>query len=106
MTINFNKTTDFHIMERKTSDDRIIELEQIPGEHTKDASGAVDNRLFKGENRLHATKDPQVNMWKFHFEKGAIPGGLSGMFTSFNKALYHAESYFKRRGIRIKNVIE
>lgn len=108
MTIDFSKTPEYYANQSVLSDDRIIELEAIPGEHTKSESGQVNNRLFKPDsgNNLHVVKDPQTNMWKFRFEKGAVPGGLEGMYTSFSKALVYAESYFKRRGVRIRNVIE
>jgi hypothetical protein len=106
MNLNFTIDPNKPRVGRKLSDDRILELEQIPGENTKTESGAIDNRLFKGENKLHIVKDPQFNMWKFKMEKGMTPGGLEGVYTSFPKALVFAESYFKRRGVRIKAVIE
>lgn len=91
--------------DKMTSSDRVFTIEQIEGEGAKNTLGIVDNRLFKGGNKLHAIKDSQTNLWGFKYENGAVPGALVQKFTSFPKLLKHAEAYFLARGLSIKEDI-
>ncbi len=97
----------FYAEDDKNKDyDRILELRPIEGATSKSASGAVDKRLFNGENKLHAKMDEQTCLWSFSYDKGVLPGGLSDQFTSFPRALDHAKRYFKNRNIEIVEVID
>jgi len=88
------------------SADRVIVLEPIEGKATLSATGLTDNRLFTGENRLHAIMDPQTCIWTMKYDEGGLPAGLKGQqFTSFGKLLNYAREYYKRRNIEIKEVI-
>jgi len=85
------------------STDRIISLEVIDGEKAKSSTGGTDTRLFTGEQQLRLKMDPQTCLWYFQYSNnGLLPGGLQGNFTGFKAGLKHAESYFLRRNIRIK----
>lgn len=91
------------------SPDRVLKLELMEGKKPLDVQGRVDPRLFKdGEdsNLLHAVMDTQTSLWSLRYDKGAIPGGLEGRFTSFNKAFDHASKYFENRNLRITKVID
>ena len=87
--------------------DRILVLEKIPGTDAKGSTGLVDNRLFNGENNLHAIKEEDTNLWYFRYDQGVVPEPLRHVkYTSFSKAKEVAESYFLKRNIRIKEVID
>lgn len=88
------------------STDRIFVLEKIEGLDTKNAKGMVDNRLFTGENRLHAKIDPANCQWYMQYDSGIIPQPLSGRFTSFDKLKSHVEQYYHKRNIKVKTIIE
>ena len=88
------------------STDRIFVLEKMEGLDVKDAKGLVDNRLFSGENRLHAKMDPVNCQWYMQYDSGVIPQPLSGRFTSFDKLKTHVEHYYQRRNIKIKQILE
>lgn len=87
--------------------DRIITLEPIDGKKPLSSTGLVDPRLFKdGEdgNKLRAVMDQGSCLWTMKYEKGGIPEGLQGQFTSVKALIKHAEDYFGRRNIRITSV--
>lgn len=88
------------------STDRVFVLEKIEGTATKDSKGMVDNRLFTGENKLHAKMDPTNCQWYMQYESGVVPEPLMGRFTSFDKLKTHVENYYHKRNIKIKQVIE
>jgi hypothetical protein len=91
-------------LEYNHSNDRVLNLELIEGEKSKNSMGLVDTRLFKGGNRLHALKNPVTNLWGFKYEAGMLPEPLKQNFTTFTKAKDFAENYFKARGLRISGV--
>jgi len=91
-------------IEKMRSDDRILVIKQRPGEKTKDATGLIDYRLFKGGNRLHAMKDPITNLWMFRYEMGVLPEPLKQKFTGFQALFNHATTYFSKRGLEIVEV--
>jgi hypothetical protein len=91
---------------KERSDDRIIVLEPIEGQHVLSSTGLIDNRLFKGGNTLHGVREPQSNLWCFKYEVGGLPEPLKQKFTHFRPLLAYAEDYFKRRGLRIVKVID
>ena len=85
--------------------DRLIALSVIDGKQPMSSTGLVDTRLFSGENKLHAIKDPQTCMWAFKYEQGGLPPALkSQRFTSFNALIKYAGDYFRKRNIEIKEV--
>jgi len=91
------------------SPDRILLLEPIDGKKPLSSTGLVDPRLFSkdGEgNRLHATMDGETCLWTLKYDKGAIPPGLNGRFTSFKNIKKFAEDYFLTRNIKITEVKE
>lgn len=83
------------------SADRVFIFKQIPGAQTKDAAGAVDSRLFKGGNKLHAIMDPDA-LWHLKYEEGDLPQQLKQRYTSFNKLLESVKPYFEKRGLMIE----
>lgn len=88
------------------SDDRIFVLEKIDNKAPKDSIGMTDHRLFTGENRLHAVKNHETNMWYFKLDKGGVPEPMKCMFTGFKDARKFAESYYATRNIKITEVID
>jgi len=85
--------------------DRVLTLTPIEGKTAKDSRGVVDNRLFTGEQTLHCKMDLQTNLWRFQYgQNGLLPGGLEGDFTSFSKALQHAELYYGKRNVKVAEV--
>jgi hypothetical protein len=86
------------------SSDRELVLSIIPGKEARGATGLVDTNLFTGTNKLHAKMDPQSTFWYFQYEKGILPEPLKQKFTSFKILMKHADEYFKKRNIEIKEV--
>src|ERR1044072_5349874 len=84
---------------------RIFVLEAIDGKQTN-TSGTVDKRLFTGENNLNAIMDEQTCLWSLRYDAGIVPEPLQQKFTSFKKAKDFVEGYFKRRNVRIKDIID
>ncbi len=83
--------------------DRVIILE--PGEGgAKSTTGMVDNRLFTGENKLHARMDTSNSQWYLQYDAGLLSDALKGRWTSFNKLKEHVEQYFNRRNVKIKEI--
>lgn len=101
MTINFVPNTD-----KMKSNHRELKLAPMPGQSTKDQSGMTDNRLFKGENKLYCTMDPQVSLWSFSYDKGQIPLPLQSRWTTFASALKTAKDYFNKRNIEITEIVD
>src|SRR5258708_38568115 len=83
---------------------RTILLEPIEGLATKNTIGMTDSSLFTGSNKLFAVMDPQTTLWSFQYERGVLPQPLKDKYTKFSVLLKHAEDYFGRRNIRIKEV--
>lgn len=87
------------------STDRVITLETIDGKKPLSSTGLIDTRLFSGEQQLRLKMDPQTCLWYFQYtQNGLLPEGLKGQFTGFKSGLKHAESYFARRNVRIKEI--
>lgn len=84
--------------------DRYLVLEAIEGKHKLSSTGLVDNRVLSGENSVRIVMDPQTCLWSIRYDNGIMPKPLQGQFTSFVKAKAHAEQYFEKRNIRIKEV--
>lgn len=90
---------------KERSSDRILMLKPIGGKPVS-STGLVDPRLFKGENRLHLTMEPQTSIWYFKYDQGGLPEPLKQRFTSFRIAKEYATDYFKKRNVEITEVIE
>lgn len=73
--------------------------------NTKSSSGIIDNRLFTGENRLHAIQNPETSLWSFKYEHGMTPSTLKSSFTSWQKAYEFIKVYFENRNIEITEVL-
>lgn len=86
------------------SADRVLVLSIIDGKEARGSTGLVDTNLFTGTNQLHAKMDPQTSFWYFQYEKGILPEPLKQKFTSFKVLKKHAEEYFKKRNIEIKEI--
>lgn len=99
----FKDITDNPNNLKKTT--RQIVLEPMDGKVTS-TKGAVDNRLFKGTNKLHAVMDDQTCLWHMRYDSGVLPGALQQQFTSFTKLITFVTEYYKRRNIRIVEVID
>lgn len=81
--------------------DRVLLLEPIDGKPLS-SKGLVDPRLFSGENKLHAIRTDNDQLWSFKYESGAVPEPLKQKYTSFGKLLKDAELYFATRNVRVK----
>lgn len=91
--------------EKMTSPDRTLVLEPIDGKAPLNTIGMVDKRLFTGENELHAIMDLQTCLWKLKYNSGIVPEPLKQQFTGFRALHKFCEEYFRKRNIRIKEVI-
>lgn len=87
------------------SDDRIIELKKIEGKHTLDSFGLVDNRLFNGENKLHATMEPN-GLWYVYYDKGMVEPTLRVKFTNFPSLMKFLVDHYRKRNIQVKEVLD
>jgi hypothetical protein len=83
------------------STDRILVLEK---EDPKMSAGILDPAVFEGKNNLHLRQDLVTGLWEFKYERGAVPPPLRNPWTSPKFALAHAESYFKTKKIKIKEI--
>lgn len=89
---------------RKT--DIIIVIQPIEGKNALSNKGLVDNRLFTGENRLHAVMNTQTCLWHLKYDSGIVPPALQQQFTGFTRLLNFVKDYFKKRNIEIKEIID
>ena len=86
--------------------DRILSLEPMDDKKPLTSTGLVDSRLFTGENKLHAIKNPQTCLWSLRYDSGLIPPALRGRFTSFKALTDRCQRYFETRNIKIKEIID
>lgn len=86
--------------------DRVIVLEKMEGKDTLNTKGLVDNRLFTGENKLHAVMNPENCQWSLRYDSGILPRSLSGNWTSFSKLREFVEGYFNKRNINVKEILD
>jgi len=87
-------------------DTRTLVLVRIDDKAPISSTGLIDNRLFTGESKLYAIKDPQTSMWNFKYDNGALPVELRQRFTGFQRLYKYAENYFAKRNVRIKEVLD
>lgn len=88
------------------SSDRILVLEKMEDKPTLNSMGITDNRLFSGENRIHAIMDSENCWWSIKYDHGLVPQPLRQSFTNFTKLMNFVTGYFERRNIRIKEVLD
>lgn len=84
--------------------DRILILSVMEGKKPLNTLGTQDPRLFNGENKLHAIMDLQSSLWSFKYDMGIVPPPLKCKFTSFKALRQHADEYYNKRNIEIKEV--
>lgn len=82
--------------------DRVLKLTRIEGTTTKNSSGIVDNRLFTGENELHAIMDPETTLWHLKYKAGDVPQPLKQRYTGFAKLMDDLVPYFEKRGVKVE----
>lgn len=85
--------------------DRVIVLKPIEGKTTLRASGLTDSTLFTGGNRLHALLD-ESGIWSLQYERGVIEENLKQRFTSFPRLMKHASEHYRKRNIKIEEVLD
>lgn len=96
---------DINTEDKNWSSDRILVLKVIDNKKPLSTLGAIDSRLFKEENSLHAHMDKQSCLWFLRYEKGHLPPVLLGKkFTRFNDLLAFAKNYFNSRNVDIVEV--
>ena len=88
------------------STDRILMLAPIAGKATKSSEGFTDNRLFTGENKLHAVLDKEHMLWYLRMDSGLLAQELKQKFTSFSMLRKFVTDYYLRRNIEVKEVID
>lgn len=86
------------------SDDRVLVLKVKDGKKPTSVTGMIDERLFKGENNIHAVVHPN-GLWYCKYELGAVPGGLKNQyFTKFSELLKFVKEYFEKRNVEVVEV--
>lgn len=85
----------------QNSDDRLIKISPMEGFNPESEAGLVDKRLFQGDNKLHATIDPQTSLWSLKYEKGGLPEPLKQKFTSYKKLMETVKHYFNKRKLKV-----
>lgn len=85
--------------------DRVLVLKPMEGKDPKNSKGMVDNRLFTGDNKLHAVMDPEYGHWYLKFDMGTIPPQLQQRWTNFTKLYEFTKGYYLTRDIEIVDVI-
>jgi hypothetical protein len=88
------------------NDNRIFVLQPMEGRPTLSSSGSVDNRLFTGENKLHAIRDIKKGMWFLRYDNGATPSGLDVTFTDFTLLVEFVKAFYIRRNVEVTEVLE
>lgn len=88
------------------SNKRALIVKVKEGEKARSTAGLVDSRLFTGQNKLFALKEPVGNLWMLRYESGMIPPVLRQKFTKFSNLLDHTQRYFSKRGLEITEVID
>ncbi len=95
--------SDFDELKHR-SNDRVLVLERIEGENTVSSTGLIDNRLYKGGNRLHAVLDDRTTLWELKYEQGTLPPALQQRWTSFKSLVSFATRYFGSRGLKLVKI--
>jgi hypothetical protein len=95
-----------HYQTNQRSTDRIIRLKVKEGMKPESSLGAIDNRLFKNENNLHAIRQG-TGLWTLQIEHGLLPPALEHkQWTNFGSLRRTVAEYYDKRNIEISEVIE
>lgn len=86
------------------SNDIVLVLKPKEGKSPLDVIGQVDNRIFDGNNNLHAILDTQTCLWYLRYEKGVLPRPFQQRFTSYRKMLEFVTQYYDRRNVEIAEI--
>lgn len=89
--------------DKNKSDDRVIELKVIDAKKPLSSMGMTDHRLFSGENKLHAVRDPHF-LWQLKYEQGYLPAALQQKFTHFDKLVTTVKEYFGTRNVEVVKI--
>lgn len=88
------------------SDDRVFLLTAIDNKAPLRNTGVTDPRLFTGENKIHAKKDPETCLWFLKYEIGHVPEQLKCKFTTFTAARKFTEAYYSTRNLKITEILD
>ena len=89
------------------SGDRKLILEKLdPDKSIRSSTGLIDNRLVTGEHNLRAVRDPRNSLWRLRYTNGILPKPLKQTFTSFSALMRFTEDYFKKRNVKIAQVVD
>ena len=98
---------DGHFSDKMRKNERTFILEKIEGKSAISSTGTVDNNLFTGDNNLRAIFNPETNMWSLKYDRGILPGAFLGhAFTQFSKLKSFVEEYYKKRNIKVKEIVD
>lgn len=100
------EATSYSPDKRNLRDDRVFILGPVEGKSVKDVAGRTDSRLFTGDNRLHAVKDPETGMWSLKYDKGTLPGPFQQIFTKYSVLENFIKNYYIKRNIEVKQVVD
>lgn len=90
--------------EKVKKDRRVISLRPIDNKKPLTTSGAIDSRLFTGENQLVAIYDTASGMWSARYTIGATPMGLQQRFTLFNELVEYLRQFYRLRNVEISGI--
>ncbi len=85
------------------NDVRTITFKLMDGKNPLSSTGIIDHRLYKGENRIYATRDENF-LWYVKYDKGAIPPALNQKWTHFPRMIDDLTAYFNTRNVVIKQI--
>lgn len=103
-TSDYRELNNEEWQSKMRSDDRVLVLQPIDGMKPKSSTGIVDPRLFTGDNKLHAVRDPSFSWWTLKYDSGGIPPALQQRYMSFDDLLTIVKDYFKHRNIQVVDV--
>lgn len=92
--------TERTIKQNRTKD-IVFNFKIIDGKAPKTATGLTDNRLFTGDNTLHAKLDLTGHLWYLEMDKGELPAPLKQKFTGLGSLMRTVTEYYKKRNIEI-----
>lgn len=89
------------------ANDVLLDLKIIDGKAPKNSIGLTDNRLFTGDNKLHAKLDKQTGrLWYLEMDKGELPPFLKQKFTGLDALMKTVTQYYKTRNVSVAEVLK
>lgn len=66
----------------------------------------LDNRFVTLENgnKIHIKRTDPHGFWRVNYDKGQLPEHLTGLYTSYDKALEAVQKYTEERAIVVKEL--